>query len=179
MHIGVDKKRENWVYISSEIFHLIQTTLNPHGSCTGRSGLSKPECWVPPPLVSMAMDLNQHLRVITETRERQQHTLGFTCPEIEAMRADISFRRAPNIWKKGTWYSLSSSSVDIESYENAPFCHLFCCRAALRRALIKFRNQRGQGDYPGSFHHLVFLEKEIFEIFNREEGWLGLRRSGQ
>lgn len=93
------------------------------------------------------------------------------------MRADISFRRAPNIWKKGTWYSLSSSSVDIESYENAPFCHLFCCRAALRRALIKFRNQRGQGDYPGSFHHLVFLEKEIFEIFNREEGWLGLRRS--
>lgn len=88
-------------------------------------------------------------------RATNNNILSFTCPEIEATRADISFRRAPNIWKKGTWYSLSSSSIDIKSYEKAPFCHLFCCRTALRRALIKFRKQRGQGDYPGSFHHLL------------------------
>ena len=102
---------------------------------------------------------------------------GISCPEIEAMRADISFRRAPNIWKKGTRYSLSSSSADTESNENVPFCHLFCCRAALSRASIKFKNQRGQGDYPGSFHHLSCSWRKIFEIFATEEGWPGLRRS--
>lgn len=80
--------------------------------------------------------------------------LGISRPETEAMRADISFGVAPDIWKKGTRHSLSSSSADTESNEDAPFCHLLCCRAALSRASNKFKNQRGQGDYPGSFHHL-------------------------
>lgn len=46
------------------VFHLIKTISlnldcsNYTGSGTERSGLSKPERWVPPPLVSMAMDLN-------------------------------------------------------------------------------------------------------------------------
>lgn len=103
---------------------------------------------------------------------------GISCPEIEAMRAGISFRRAPNIWKKGTRYSLSSSNADTESNENAPFCHVLCCRPALSRASIKFKKQRGQGDYPGSFHHLSYSQRRrSFEIFTTEEGWPGLRRS--
>lgn len=94
------------------------------------------------------------------------------------MRAGISFRRAPNIWRKGTRYSLSSSSADTEGNENAPFCHVLCCRPALSRASIKLKKQRGQGDYPVSFHHLSYSQrKRSFEIFTTEEGWPGLRRS--
>lgn len=105
--------------------------------------------------------------------------LGISCLEIEAIRAGISFRRALNICKRGTRYSLSSSSADTEHDLNAPFCFLFFLLFFFFSSWVhwiefqyKFENQSGQGDYPGSFHSpLCFWGKECDIHYRRRLVW--------